>query len=460
MSQNSQALRSRKKVNMLEGSIAKNIFIFTVPIILTGFLQNLYNTADTIVVGNFGGTSALAAVGATGSVIALLVTVVLNIFVGMNIILARQLGASDQDGARTTCRTGYVATLIFGVVIAIIGQISALPVLRLTNCPESIISGAELYLRIYFAGTPFAMFNNYAASVLRISGDSRSPFIYLTISGVVNVLFNIGFVLVFGNPVAGVAIATVLSMLVASVLFAIHMCKMDGPCHLELLRLRFDPSTFAKIVRYGLPSCISAATFSLTNLLIAPQINSYGEIGMSGNQASVSIEAYAFSITNAFQVAIVSFLGQNIGAGNKERVARILRTGYIMILSIMVVYSSLMIGFGKELLYLFIPDDPEAIAFGQFRVTLMMTGMVFNGVMNINSGAMQAYGFTIGQMISNLVGVCLFRVVWMLAIYPLAPTPFNLYVCYPVSYFLTAVVLFVIVCVLTKRYLKGKEYAL
>ena len=456
----SMAVRPRRKVDMLEGSIVKNIFIFTVPIILTGFLQNLYNTADTIVVGNFGGTAALAAVGATGSVIALLVTVILNIFIGMNIILARQLGASDAEGARTTCQTGYVATLILGVLITIIGQACALPLLRLTNCPESVISGAELYLRIYFAGTPFAMFNNYASSVLRISGDSRTPFIYLTISGVVNVLFNLGFVLVFGNPVAGVAIATVLSMLVASVLFAIHMCRMDGPCHLDLLRLKFNAPTFAKIIRYGLPSCISTATFSLTNLMIAPQINSYGEIGMSGNQAAVSLEAYAFSITTSFQTAIVSFLGQNIGAGNRERVAKILRTGYLMILSIMIVYCSLMIGFGRELLWIFIPGETEAIAFGQYRFTLMMVGMVFNGIMNINSGAMQAYGFTIGQMLSNLVGVCLFRITWMLFVYPVNPTPLTLYICYPVSYSFTALALFILVCVLTKRYLKGKEYRL
>ena len=446
---------------MLEGGIVKNLFLFALPIILTGILQNFYNTADTIVVGNFGGKDALAAVGATASITGLIVNVVVSIFVGMNVVLARQIGASDNENARITSGTGYVTSLALGVIVMIIGEVCALPLLHVTNCPDSVIGGAAVYLQIYFLGMPATLFNNYAASVIRMNGDSRSPFIYFTTSGIVNVVFNLLFVLVFGNPVVGVAIATVLSMYVASVQFFIHLCKkLEGPCKLEPFKLTFSFSTFLKIVRYGIPSCISSATFSLTNLMITPQINAYGEIGMSGSAASSSVEAFLYSITGGFNIAVVSFMGQNIGAGNRKRTVEVLKKSYVLLIAIMAVYTALIIGFGKEILWIFIPGEVEAIEFAQLRLTFIVAGAVLNAVMNVNAAAMQAYGYTVAQMISNLIGVCLFRVIWMLVIYPLNVTPWMLWLCYPVSWVITAATVFVIVIVLTKKYIKGKDFAL
>ena len=445
---------------MLEGSITKNIISFAIPLIFTGILQNLYNTADSIVAGNFGGKEALASIGATAVIASLLVNIAVNVFVGMNIMLARQIGAGDKEAQRTTAKTGYVTSLALGISLLIIGQIVALPLLRLTNCPENVIGGAELYLRVYFSGMPALMFNNYASSVIRMNGDSRSPFIYLTISGLVNVLFNLLFVLVFGNPVLGVALATVLSMYVSTVQFANYLLKMDGPCRLEPFKLSFSGGTFGKIVRYGIPSCISSATFSLTNLMITPEINAFGDVGMSGSAASTSIEAYLYSITNGFQTAVVSFMGQNIGAGNKERTLKVLKTSYALLISITAVFTVLVIGFGRNLLWLFIPGETEAIEFGQLRMTFIMSAAVFNGIMNVNAGALQAYGFTLGQMISNLIGVCLFRVIWMLFIYPMNRVSWLLFLCYPVSWAITAIIVFFIVVYLTKKYLRGKEFVL
>ena len=445
---------------MLEGSIVKNMLLFAVPVIFTGVLQNLYNTADTIVVGNFGGTLALASVGAAGSTTSLVVNVAVQIFIGMNIILARHLGAGDHKAAKVTCRTGYVTSLMLGLLLLLVGQLVAVPLLELTKCPESVFAGAETYLRIYFCGIPALMFNNYASNVLRMSGDSRSPFIYLSISGVVNVVFNIAFVLVFGNPVVGVALATILSMYISTVQFAVHLIKMDGPCKLEPFKLNFNFYTFGKIVRYGIPSCISSATFSLTNIIIQPAINAFGEIGISGSTASSSIEAYLYSITASFNSAVVSFMGQNIGAGNKERTVKVLKTAYLVAIVMMSAYTVLVIGFGRNLLWLFIPGEEEAIKFGQLRLTFIMSAAMINGIMNVNSGALQAYGFTIGQMMSNLIGVCLFRIIWMFFIYPMNPVAWLLWLCYPVSWVMTAVAVFIMVVVLTKKYLRGKEFKL
>ncbi len=460
MSKALKVKRQKKEVNMLEGSIVKNMLIFAIPVILTGILQNLYNTADTIVVGNFGGTSALASVGAAGSTTSLVVNVAVQIFIGMNILLARHLGAGDQKAAKITCATGYATSLMLGALLLIVGQLVTVPLLNLTKCPESVIGGAETYLRIYFCGIPALMFNNYASNVLRMSGDSRSPFVYMSISGVVNVIFNLVFVLVFGNPVVGVALATILAMYISTVQFAVHLIKMEGPCKLSLFKLAFDLSTFGKIVRYGIPSCISSATFSLTNLIIQPAINSFGEIGISGSTASASIEAYLYSITASFNSAVVSFMGQNIGAGNKERTVKVLKTAYIVAIAMMSVYTVLVIGFGRNLLWLFIPGETEAIEFAQLRLTFIMSAAVINGIMNVNSGALQAYGFTVGQMMSNLIGVCLFRIIWMFAVYPMNRAPWLLWLCYPVSWTMTAIGVFVMVVILTRKYIKGKEFKL
>lgn len=455
-----ESVKKKREVNMLEGNIAKNMISFAIPLMLTGVLQNLYNTADTIVVGNFGGKEALASVGASSSSTGLVVNIAVQLFIGMNIILARHLGAKDHDAARKTCATGYLTSIILGFSLLLIGQLVALPLLRVTECPENVIGGAETYLRIYFCGIPALLFNSYASSVLRISGDSRSPFIYQSISGIVNVVFNLLFVLVFGNPVVGVAIATILAMYLTTVQFAVHLIKIEGPCKLRLFKSKFDVHTFGKIVRYGIPSCISTASFSLTNIIIQPAINAFGDVGISGNTASGAIECYLYAITSSFNAAVVSFMGQNIGAGNKERAVKVLKTGYIIALLSMAVYTVLVIGFGRNLLWMFIPGEEEAIKFGQLRLTFIMSAAIINGIMNVNSGALQAYGFTIGQMLSNLIGVCLFRVVWMVAIYPINPVPWLLWLCYPVSWTLTAIGFFVIVMILTKKYIKGKDFKL
>ena len=452
--------KQKQEIDMLEGSIVKNLIRFVIPIIFTGVLQNLYNTADAIVVGNFGGSLAVSAVGASSSSIGVVVNVVLSIFIGMNILLARQLGADDKESAKRTAGTGYVASLILGVVIFIIGQLVTPLLLKITACPGDVRSGAEIYLRIYFCGVPALMFNNYAASVLRMSGDSRSPFIYFSISGVANVVFNLAFVLVFGEPVVGVALATILSMYISTVQFASHLIRMDGPCKLHPFKLQLHFPTLLKIVRYGIPSCISSATFSLTNLIIQPAINVFDKIGISGNYASGCIESYLYSFTNAFNTGVVSFMGQNIGAGNKERTVKVLKTAYLVVIALMAVYTAIVLTFGRQLLWLFIPGEEEAIRFGQLRLTFIMSAAVINGIMNVNAGALQAYGFTIGQMMSNLIGVCLFRVIWMFVIYPMNRVPWLLWLCYPVSWVLTAVGVFVMVVILTKKYLKGKQFKL
>lgn len=450
--------KTKREVNMLSGSIIPELLKYAFPIILTGVLQQLYSTADTLVVGSMGGKEALAAVGATGSTIGLLVTVFTNIFIGTNILVARFVGTKDEESLKKTVSTTYVMSIIFGVFLLVVGELLAVPLLNLTECPENILPGAEKYLRIYFIGIPASMFMNFGASVIRSSGDSRSPFIYMSLSGIVNVVCNVLFVLVLGDAVAAVAIATVVSMYLSAILFFVHLVKENGALKLNPFKFEFSPYIFGKTMRYGIPAAISSITFSLTNFIIQPAVNSYGDVALSGTAAACSIEAYIYVITSALGGAVGTFMGQNMGAGNRDRVKHVLITGYILNISVMAVFTAVVLGFGHELLWIFIPGETEALEFAYLRLTMIVGAAVLNGIMNINSGALQAYGYTVLQMISNLVGVCLFRIVWMWAIYPAAPSEFNLLVCYPISWGFSAVAVFVMVVILSKKYFKGKEF--
>ncbi|MBQ8528790.1 MAG: MATE family efflux transporter [Clostridia bacterium] len=449
-----------RDVNMTSGKILPGIIKFAIPLILTGVLQQLYNTADIFVAGNFGGKEALAAVGATSALINILVNVFINIFIGTNILVARSVGAKDNEMLKKIVSTTYIVSLALGVGVLIFGELLTVPLLEITGCPTNVIGGAETYMRIYLIGVPASMFMNFAASVIRSSGDSKTPFIYLSISGLSNVVCNVLFVLISGNAVVSVALATVVSMYLSAILFFIYMVRMEGPTRLNPFKFEYNGIILSKTIRYGIPAVISSVCFSFTNVIIQPAINAYGDVGISASAASSSIEAFMYAINNAFMSTVVAFVGQNIGAGKRDRVAKVLKTSYLTSVSIMVVFTAVMISFGREILQFYIPGETEAIEFARLRLTVIMSAAVINAVMNVNSGALQAYGYTSLQMVSNLIGVCVFRIFWMLFIYPKSTTPRILWICYPISWVITCVTIFIIVMVLTKKYLRGKDFGL
>ena len=449
---------AKKEIDMLNGPILPNLLKFALPILLTGVLQQFYSTADTLIVGAMGGKEALAAVGATGSTVSLLVTVFSSIFVGTNILVARAKGIGDEPELKRIVSTTYIMSLCIGAFLTVIGVFGSRTLLEWTECPSHIIDASTSYLQIYFCGMIPSMFTNFAASVIRSAGDSRSPFIYLSISGLTNVVFNVIFVLILGNPVIAVALATLLSMLVSAVLFAIHIIRDDGPTGLRPFKFNFHAPTFIKTIKYGIPAAISSSTFALTNFIIQPTLNSYGDVGISGSAASTSIEAYIYVITSSINSSVCTFIGQNIGAGKKARVKEVLIKSYIIGITVMAIFSVVVLSFGKNLLGLFIPGEAEAIDFGYLRMQMIVGAAAVNAVMNVNGGALHAYGYTFVQMLSNLIGVCFFRIMWMWFIYPLNETPFNFLICYPVTWTITAVTLFFAVIVLTKKYLRGKDF--
>ena len=449
-----------KEVDMLSGPVLPSLIKFAIPIFLTNLLQQLYSTADTLVVGAMGGKESLAAIGATASVINMLIVVFNNVFVGTNILVARARGNGDDTLMRKIVSTTYVMSIIFGVGLFSIGEFLSVPMLEITGCPEHIINDSAKYLRIYFLAMPAAMLMNCGASIIRSAGNSRSPFIYMSISGLMNVVCNVIFVLLFGDPVASVAWATVLSHYVAAILFIIHMIRDKSATGLNPFNFSFCGDIFAKTIKYGIPASISSMTFSITNFIIQPTINSYGDVGISGIAAAGAINAYIFTITGALSAAATTFIGQNVGANQRPRVKEAIIKSYALGIVAISIYSIFIFIFGKTLLGFFIPGETEAIDFGYLHLQLITAASIFYAVMSVSSAIIQAYGYAMLQMISNVTGVCVLRLIWMWLIYPLNRTPLNFLICYPISYALTAIELVIVAIILTKKYLGGKDFRL
>ncbi len=442
-------------VNMLEGSVAKSMIAFIIPLVLSGILQSLFNAADIAVVGNFSGKEAVASVGATSVIITFLVNVSIALATGVNVLLSRAIGASDKQRINRTVSTTFVISIALGVLIALLGELLAYPLLDLTGCPENVREGAAVYMRIYFVGVPAMMFYNFMSSVVRLNGDSARPFIYLVVSGVANVLLNLLLVIALDMGVAGVAIATVVSVYISAIMMLIRILRIEGDCRLDFKRLNFSFASFGKIMRYGIPASVSTAASAISSMYIQSIVNSYGDIGISGNTAATSIESFMFSVFGALYGAIPAFMGQNIGAGNKERTMKVLRVGLLLTLGVGVVFGFAAGVFGEQLLSLYLPNDPEAIEFGIVRLRFITMLAVLCAATYVIGASIQSFGYTTFQMIYDLAATCALRVVWLAFIYPLNPTPEMLYISFPMSWVVVIIVAGIYNAVVCRRYIRG-----
>ena len=449
-----------RDVDILHGPIVGGTVAFAIPMILQNILANLYNAADIAVVGNMSDKVAVASVGATTTIIGLLVNLFIAVNAGYGVILTRALGQNDDVRIKRVVKTGYTFSLLLGIAITFIGMIFAKPMLRLTDCPDDVIDGAALYLRIYMLSVPATTFTSFNGGIIRLKGDSTRPFIYSAISGAANVVLNIVLVLITGHAVVSVAVATVVSTYISAVLYLIRLMRLDGACRLRPFDFGINYDVFVKILRYGIPAMISSATYSISNIQIQAAINAFEAAGISGNTAAITIEAFAFSVTNSLVSVLATFAGQSIGAGDRKRVFNILKSSYMVWGGVSLVTGTLVLVFGKSLIGLIIPGEVEAIAFGAIRLKYIGIAIFMHGLMNINSGVMQAFGKTAFQMIVNLIGVCGFRLIWMLMIYPINPVPSTLYMCFPISYALISTVGISFVLYLVGRYKKGEDFAI
>lgn len=432
----------KRNQDLLNGPLLPNIVSYTIPIILTSLLQLLFNAADLVVVGRFCGSISVAAVGATGSITALIVNLFIGLSVGAGVTVAHGLGSHEDEVVHRTVHTAIPMALVSGVVVTALGISLSERLLIMMGTPGDVLPLSTTYMEIYFAGVTFTMVYNFAAAILRAAGDTKSPLIFLTMAGVINVVLNLFFVMVLHMNVAGVALATSISQAFSAVCVVIVLMKRTDACRLQLKKMRFYKIQLKKMIRIGLPAGIQSSLFSISNVMIQSSINSFGGVLMSGNAAAQNIEGFVYVSLNAFHQTTVNFVGQNVGARQYERVKKILYICLICATVVGITMGGLAYGFGETLLSFYITDSPEAIVYGMNRLSIICVFYFLCGLMDVSTGALRGMGASVEPMIISVLGVCGVRIGWIATIFqiPQFHTAKCLYISYIFSWTLTFVI--------------------
>ena len=432
----------RSNRSMIQGPLFSSIVLYTIPIILTSVLQLLFNAADLVIVGRFCGSVSVAAVGATGAITNLIVNLFIGLSVGTGVTVAHALGSREDEAVHRAVHTAMPTALIGGAILTVVGILLSEPLLRMMATPETVLPLSTIYMQIYFGGMIFNMVYNFCASILRAAGDTKSPLIYLTLAGVINVLLNVVFVTVLHMNVAGVALATTISQGVSAVLVVIALIRRTDACHLDLKKMKIYKPQFMKMVNIGIPAGIQGSLFSISNVLIQSSVNSFGDIFMSGNAAAGNIEGFAYVSINAFSQTAVNFVGQNVGARQYKRVGRIVGICLACVVAVGLTIGIASYSFGEQLLSIYITDSPEAIAYGMVRLACIGLPYFLCGLMDVSTGALRGLGSSIAPMVISVLGICGLRILWIYTVFqiPQFHTPQCLYLSYLVSWSTTFII--------------------
>lgn len=439
------------RMDMTEGPLTTKIIKFTIPVMLTGILQLLFNTADVIVVGRFTGKTALAAVGSTGSLINLLVSLFMGLSIGTNVLVARYQGAKDDKAVSETVHTSIALGIVGGLILLIIGVVATRPLLEMMATPEDVIDQSTLYMRILFFGMPLNLILNFGAAILRAIGDTKRPLYYLTIAGVINLFLNIFLVTVFSLGVAGVAIATVISEGVSCGLILLCLKHETGAIRLYFNRIKINPSKCIDIMKIGLPAGLQGCIFSISNVLIQSSVNSFGSTVMAGNTAASNIEGFVYVSMNSLHQTCISFTSQNFGAGKFKRIKKVLINCLVIVAITGLVLGNSAYFFGKYLLSAY-NNETEVISYGLIRLSIISTMYFLCGLMDVMVGAMRGIGYSILPMIVSLVGACGLRIVWIYTVFAKFRTLDILFISYPVTWTITFLSHLVCYYIVTRKY--------
>ena len=438
------------EMDMCSGPLFKKIVRFLVPLILSGVLQLMFNAADMIVVGQFTGSKALAAVGATTFLINLQVNLFIGISIGANVAAAKSFGAKNDKDLTETVHTAVLMAIVIGVLMIFIGNLVAEPVLRLMGTPDDVIGDAVLYIRIYFCGMPALMLYNFGAAILRAVGDTKRPLYFLTLAGVINVIFNLFCVIVFDMGVAGVAIATVISQAISAILVLYCLCRSEGTYRLYFRRLHIYPDKFFSILKVGLSAGFQSFLFNIANIMVQSSVNSFGSLVMAGNTAANNIEGFVYVTISSTSQTSISFISQNMGAKQYKRVKRI----FWECVGITTVVAG---GLGVSA-YLFAPwllrlynQDPQVITYGITRLSVVAMSYALNGIQDVMASSFRGMGSPLMPMVVSLTGICLIRILWVLLVFPLFRTREVLYLAYPVSWGITIIMNLICYQVIRKK---------
>ena len=444
---------------MLEGPLFPNIVRFAIPVILTSVLQLLFNAADLIVVGRFCGSVSVAAVGATGAITNLMINFFIGLSIGVGVTVAHGLGSHEDNVVHCTVHTALPTALLSGAFLTVVGVSCSETFLTMMGTPETVLPLSAVYMRIIFCGITFNMVYNFCAAILRAAGDTKSPLIFLLFAGTLNVILNVVFVTQFHMNVAGVALATIITQGLSSVLVVIALMRRTDACRLYLRKIRFHKAQLEKILRIGLPAGIQSALFSISNVLIQSSVNSFGDVFMSGSAASSNIEGFVYVCLNAFQQSAVNFAGQNAGARQYRRVRQTLWICLGCVTVVGLVLGSLAYMFGPTLLSIYITDSAEAISYGMIRLAYICLPYFVCGLMDVTTGALRGIGASFVPMLISILGVCGFRIVWIYTIFqvPEFHTPQCLFFSYLVSWVITFIAKLIAFFVVYRKQAKAAQ---
>lgn len=439
-----------KKISMTEGSLWDKILLLAIPLALSGILQQLFNAADVAVVGQFVGKEAMAAVGANAPVVNIMITLFTGIALGANVVISRYTGKKDSENAENAAHTAILIAILCGFGIMAIGEVSARGILELMSVPSDCLDMAVLYLRVYLLGMPVILLYNFEAAIFQSQGDTKTPLICLITSGIINVILNLFFVLVVGMTVDGVATATVISNVVSSVLLFVLLLKGKTPLKIEKHRFHIHFDLLKEMLEIGIPAGIQGMVFSISNILIQTAVNSLGTDVVAGSSAASNIEILGYFVVNSFSQACTTIIGQNYGANKPERCHKTLMISLLESWIIGGSVSFLLIIFGKQLLYIFNPDE-TVISYGYTRIVWILSFEVINGTIDIISGAMRGYGESLTPALIALVGICGVRIVYLYTYFPAHRSFQTLMLTYPFSWFITVIAISIAYIIMRKH---------
>lgn len=448
MAQTVLAKKLSANINMCEGPLLKKIILFAIPLYFTGALQLIFNTADLIVVGRFANSLSVAAVGSTTSLIHLIVNLFMGLSSGIGVVVANAIGERDDETVRKTVHTAIPLSIFCGAIVNLVLFFGAEWFLTLMGSPEDIIDLSAIYLKIYACGTIPSMLYNFCAAILRAQGDTLRPLMFLTLAGIINVILNLVFVIVFGMDVDGVALATAISQTISAILVVIELKNRNDACKLKIRKIHFHKAELKRIITIGLPAGIQSITFSISNVIIQSSINSFGSVAMSGSAAAASLDAFCFCGVDAMQQTALNFSGQNYGAKKLDRVRRVLFLCIATVIGLQIMLGSIMFVFSKPLLSLYITDSNLAISYGTKRMVFVSLLYFIAGIMQVILNTIRGMGHSFFPMLISIFSNCVFRIMWVLIVFShFRESSFAweiLFLSYPISWGL-AVILGVIV---------------
>ncbi|MCI8633382.1 MAG: MATE family efflux transporter [Lachnospiraceae bacterium] len=426
-----------RTVNLIEGSIWKGLILFSLPLMASNLFQQFYNTMDSLVVGQFVGSTALAAVGSTGSLSFLVIGFFMGFGTGSGVIIAQHYGAKEPEEVSKSVHTAMALAIFFGIVLGVVGILIAPGLLKLMNTPDDVMDQAVLYLRIYFGGVITLTVYNIGSGIMRAVGDSKRPLYYLVISGITNVVLNLVFVIVFHLGVAGVALATIASQLLSSVLVVRDLMRTQESYRLELRKIRFHKEILLKIAKIGIPAGVQSMVISLSNIVIQSKINIFGSDAMAGQAAAQRIDGFVYMPLNAFSLAMTTFTAQNLGAGKFDRVHRGTKTAMLLglISTIALGWSAALLA--RPLVGLF--TDKEEVLYYGIRSVLVLGGTYFTFVFNdILAGVIRGAGNAVVPMTISIFNMCIVRILWLTIILSIWKNYYLVLVCYPMTWTLSS----------------------